>query len=107
MELATYIAVKDMEIAPCRHDAQCSARRCDANATVIARAFDTSGTPVRQYDLCSEHGLLIARREKGRADRLCFCWIDSFAQHWNCFRLDCPEGFFSTSANPRLSSLGR
>ena len=72
MELATYVAIKEIEIAPCRYGAPCSARRCDANATVIARAFDTGGRPVRQYDLCVEHGMFIARREKRRGRSVVF-----------------------------------
>jgi len=72
MEFATYVAIKEIEIGPCRHDAPCSARRCDASATVIARAFDAGGRPVRQYDLCSEHGLFIARREKSRGRSIVF-----------------------------------
>src|SRR5271167_2437144 len=74
MELATYVAIKEIEIGPCRYGAPCSARRCDANATVIAHAFDTGGRPVRQYDLCVEHSIFIARRENAGGDPLCFCW---------------------------------
>jgi hypothetical protein len=66
---ANYIAVREIEIGPCLCDAVCSARRCQRKARVIARAFDTGGRPVQQYELCPRHGQYIAAREKrkGRA----------------------------------------
>jgi hypothetical protein len=69
---ANYIAIKEIEIRPCLYDAVCSARRCQAKATVIARAFDSGGRPAKQYELCSQHGLHMAEREKRKGRGVLF-----------------------------------
>jgi hypothetical protein len=50
----------------------CSARRCQAKPTVIVRAFDSYGRPAKQYELCSPHGLYIAKREKRKGRGVIF-----------------------------------
>ena len=69
---ANYVAIKEIEISPCLYDAACSARHCQAKATVIARAFDSGGRPAKQYELCSPHGLYIAEREKRKGRSILF-----------------------------------
>lgn len=62
----TYVAVREIEIAPCQYDALCSARGCSSAATLIARAVDSGGWPAKQYELCLSHSVYVARREKTR-----------------------------------------
>lgn len=69
---ASYIAIQQIEIGPCLYDAACSARRCQAKATVIARVFDSSSHPAKQYELCSQHGLYIAQREQRKSRPVLF-----------------------------------
>jgi hypothetical protein len=69
---AAYIAIEKIEIQPCLYEAVCSARRCQAKATVLARAFDSAGRPAKQYELCSPHGLYIAKREKRKGRGVIF-----------------------------------
>lgn len=63
---ASYIAIREIEIAPCQYETVCSARGCSSPATLIARAFDNGGRPVKQYELCLSHSVYIAQREKRR-----------------------------------------
>lgn len=65
------ISPSEIEICPCLFGATCSARRYWRTACVIARAFAASGRPVKQCELCSEHGRFIAERgkRKGRPVR--------------------------------------
>ena len=49
--------VKAIELWPCG---------CKARATVIARAADSIGRPITQYELCAPHAKQIAERERGK-----------------------------------------
>jgi hypothetical protein len=40
-----------IELRACLYPAQCTVRTCRSKATVIARAVDAGGRPIRQYDL--------------------------------------------------------
>jgi hypothetical protein len=75
--LANHITIREIKIGSCLFDAKCSARRRRRPARVVARAFDTGGRPVKQYELCLEHGRHIAERESTRLLRTLSGWIEA------------------------------
>ena len=58
--------IKAIELWPCGYQAPCKVRNCQAEATTIARAIDSGGRPVRQYELCAIHAEQVGEREQGR-----------------------------------------
>ena len=57
---------KIIELWPCGYEAPCKVRNCRARATMLARAVDSQGRPVNQYELCEPHAEQVAVRERGR-----------------------------------------
>ena len=54
---------KTIEFLPCDYRAQRKVKNCTARATMIARASDSIGRPLNQYELCAPHTEQIAERE--------------------------------------------
>jgi hypothetical protein len=59
-----------IELRPCLYSALCSARNCRAKATMIARAVDAGGRPMKQYELCASHADQIAARERAKGRKV-------------------------------------
>jgi hypothetical protein len=59
-------AVKEIELWPCSYQAQCRVRNCRAKATTVARAVDSIGCPITQYELCAVHAEQVAERERAQ-----------------------------------------
>ena len=54
--------VKAIELWPCGYQAPCRVKNCKARATVIARASNSIGSLITQYELCAPHAEQIAER---------------------------------------------
>jgi hypothetical protein len=48
------------------NQALCRVKNCKTRATIIARAADSIGRPITQYELCAPHARQIAERERGK-----------------------------------------
>jgi hypothetical protein len=55
---------KTIKLWPCRYSATCKVQNCRARATMIARASDSGGRPINQYELCSIHADQVVQREQ-------------------------------------------
>jgi hypothetical protein len=58
--------VKAIELWPCGYQAPCRVNNCTARATVIARAADSIGRPITQYELCPAHAEQVVERERAK-----------------------------------------
>jgi hypothetical protein len=57
---------KTIELWACRYQSPCRVKNCTAKATVIARSIDSSGRPIKQYELCGPHAKQITERERAK-----------------------------------------
>jgi hypothetical protein len=61
---------KTIELLHCGYKAQCRVKNCKARATIIARAADSIGRPITQYELCALHAEQIVERERGKEQEI-------------------------------------
>ena len=57
---------KTIELWPCGYQAPCQVKNWTVRATVIARAADSIGRPITQYELCAPHAKQVAERERAK-----------------------------------------
>lgn len=62
--------IKLIELWPCRYNAPCKVRNCNAKATTITRSVDSGGRPFRQYEVCQMHADQVAERERGKGRQI-------------------------------------
>jgi DNA polymerase/3'-5' exonuclease PolX len=75
--------IKTIELGPCGYQAQCRAKHCMVEATIIARSIDTGGRPDKQYELCATHAEQIAERERTKGREIVNREIDTTdKQRW-------------------------
>jgi hypothetical protein len=59
----------EIEFSTCHYPARCRVRACRAKATIVTRAVDAAGPPIRQYELCAPHADQSQRENAPKAAR--------------------------------------